>query len=535
MAKQGSLSIAPGSGKGEAVILGRESPNLFELIQQKEKQKLAGETAKQKKAADVGKRFAKMMEYSPEAIRNPYNQYQQDQIKTRFLDPLKEVAKQGNLPTAEQEVSSTQARYEIDAATNQINESFDTWDAQIKEMSKGDERTNIYNTDVAHEYWGALHTEADEEDVFYDSRGQRLLKPELLDKDAIGGVYDVPDLYNVGNMAHNLSESLNANISSIIEEDYEGHTESSVKAKFWQLNDDGSIAVDEEGEMILNPSPELLNRTMKQKEWRIVIEDEKQDIAKEEGRDDVTNMDAFKKIMRPEAYFEEKSKKDISTRKTAESKKRDKEEYAKLRKKKIGLHQSGKNPEDFIGAKSGKWYVTESTWDSGRGGLNFVYDNGEEEFVPSEDFNRLNNLYNTLPGQEHVSDEILARIPAAETITPKAQVSEKINRDIDFIITSPIKKGQTNYKAGNFEKGRDILKSIPGISKVKYETQMTGPWGLQKKSLTGKVDLIIDGAPEEINLFTDEGAERVKELLIERKSDKYLTGGKDPLELGIKR
>lgn len=523
MAKQGSLGIAPAPGRGSAVILGREAPNLFDLMQKKEDLAREDEANKRKQAQDAGKRIGKMMEYNPDEVWAPYNQYIQDEIKTSFYDPLKQVAKEGRIPTGEEEINAAEAKTRVDGQINQVN-AFKTATQDIfKFTSKGDDRTREFNPEAVQEYYGHLFENAPEDQIFYDSKGQKRIKPDFLSAELANSVYEIPDIYNVGNMSYNLSEKINANMSSIIEEDFEGHTETNVKSKFYELNEDGSIAYDSDGNKKLNISPELLNRAMKEKSWRVVIEDEKERIADEEGRNDVSNMDAFQKIMKPQAYFEEKAKKDISATKRQLMKRGQKKKALVERKKMIeGIQKGDPRALNFLKQSViNKQTVKDVEYDTSGEDAQIIFklaDGTQHKVSLGEEtggsFGELNTVINTLKGQEQFSVEDLSTVGAAPKQEQGLQIDlDKMNTDINIIQNNP-------------EEGGEILSKIPGITDIEFEEGGAFSEG-------GFYTFKDDGEEKRIDVTEEAGGgyEELKNLLSERSKEKYTrVGGKKKIK-----
>ena len=280
---------------------------------------------------------------------------------------------------------------------------------------------------------------------------------------------------------------------------------------------------DDEGNLKLKPSKEAFASAMEDPMVRKQIEFAKEDMIEETGNENVTNFEAFQARIGLYSSEKETSSHQRDFKVTPPKKGEVTDEDYLLRKKVVADIQSGKQEaiRELIGAKSGDRYIRNAVWNSTKGGLDITYKDDESEFIPSADFMRINNIYQSLPGKKKLDENKMAEIPAIPKLTPPIQDEDKINSDISTIITSPIKKGETNYNPESFKKGKELLESIPGVEKVDYEKQLTGVPGFRKESYTGVVSLNIEGIEEKIDLFTEEGAQRIKEILLERKSDDY--------------
>lgn len=504
---------------GFATVLPRESPSLFDIADQLKQDRLYDEAVEREEAKLRGSEIAKTMEYNPEEVWQPYSDYQNKLYNDMYVNEAKRMYKNGRIPSAEEKINLRSRQEAINTEVNKINGFKDEMTTFVTDVNK--DADGVYNKEFINESVGRLHLDAE----------GGVINPADLDVSMINNIKQDPRAYDRTALAKKFMDKVSQSINTEIQDTPEGYSRTKTKFKNgFEIERDGDdYKTDADGNYVIKMNSSTFNAIMSDPLNRMQVDE----IQREEAElgNNISKQDAAARFVSSqvaeEKYIDMKESSFKRMDKKEALKKKNEEEKGRLRKEKIALIQSG-DPEairELIGAKSGKSYITKASYNTTTGSIDLTYDSGLSESIPSSDFNRLNNIYGTLPSQEKVSDEILSKIPPVDKITPDKEDADKINRDINTIITAPVNKGYENYREGGLSEGKALLESIPGVSKVEFIENTVMP------GYSGEVVLNIDGEEETINLFSPEGGDRVKELLFERKKDDYMIKGDQAEEI----
>lgn len=495
-------------------VYDKEAPNLFGLIDKFDADEKAKDAAAKAEAEARGKEISKMLDYNPSEVWGEYDKEIRQEYENRYVDHVTKMWADGRTPTTEDYAELAKIKNGIEGDVSYYNGYKKNFENTMKTMTSGEE-AKYYNTEAVNRYFGGIS---------YDKNGKKRSRNELTNE-AVDNVYNQREIYNSDEIWKGFVSNFGKSTYSEYSREYGGLMKDNVEISKIFVMDGNKPDRDDEGNLKLKPSKEAFAAAMEDPMVRKQIEFTKEDMIAETGNEDITNFEAFQS--RISSYSSEKeTSSHVRDLKTTSSKKNEitDDDYL-LRKKVIADIQSGSKEaiRELIGAKSGDRYIRSATWNSTKGGIDVTYKDDESEFIPSADFMRINNIYQSIPGKKKLDENKMATIPAVPKLTPPVQDENKVNSDVSVIITSPVKKGEDNYKPGNFKKGKELLESIPGVEKVEYKKQLTGIPGFREESYTGVVSLIMDGIEEKIDLFTKEGAQRIKEILLERKTDSYMT------------
>lgn len=461
MPKTPAKAISYGDANlGQATRLQSEAPNLFGLLQYKEAQKERGEAAKRKQDLERGKQLSKDLEYSPDKVWAPYTDWQIKKHK-KLIDKVAKSYSGGQFPSSEQQGENAKERAELDADTNRINGFKQSVDALNKAALSDDE----INEEAVHTALGS---------ATYSDKGT-LVDPSTLDKETIDNLYEDPNIYNQPKIVSNFAKLLHEDIFSLVKETPGGHDEITVKSKFLEFDDAGNQIFDPAtGEPIIKVSPETLNLAKNQPRMALMIEKSKAEIVADEGRTDVTDMEAFTKLVKPFAYAQEKINREGDAYKRQLLKQRQKRgrenELIIERKRLIDAAQKGHGwaLDSFKQGKYNNKIIRDVEYDtSGKDAtivLTLVNNKGKESTETLSlgadvggSFNVLNTIVNTITGQEKFSMEDLTKAPK---VTPSKKAQEididALNADISTIQNNP-------------EAGTVLLEELVGDKKIEYE------------------------------------------------------------------
>jgi hypothetical protein len=442
-----SILTGPG-GTGYATVLGTQAPSLFEVMDGLKADRLADEALKRQEEQARGKRFNELLEYSPEAVWQEYDQEIQDEYN-KYMDFISSKYAGGGNPTEQDEVEMSKMRNAINAHVNYYNTYKTEVDEARKRVNTGEE-AKYYNQDFFERYLG---------EVNYDENGNKRDITQL-SPDLITDMYNDDRLYNWDEITKGFVGNYGETEFDRIKNERSGLTITKEKmSQIYQMDEEtGLPETDSNGNYILKPSKQSFKSAMSDNFMKRNIERRRAEM--EEVTDQpVSNYEAYEEII--SGYTDRSStvshKWDPRTNTWAKNSfgNKKEEEKGRLRKKLIAQIQAG-NPEmlgELKGAKSGKNYVTKVDYDP-IDGIILTYDNDEEEIIPTGDFGRLNDLISTKTNQDPISPEILSTIEEAPEVKPYQTIdSGKLNQDI-----KSIQEGE----------GIDMIKGLEGVKDVEY-------------------------------------------------------------------
>jgi hypothetical protein len=484
---------------GLATRVPRET-TLFNLIARQEQKAAADENAKRKAAQARGKELSDFLKWSPDKAWMPYT----EMIKGQVHGVTKQAAEyyKGD-PTPEQKAHLHNLKTDVDANINRTNEFKKVTEDAMARAAKDPE----ISEEFMQEYLGG---------VIYDEKGE-ILPVEMLNPDMISSVYENPYAYNRDIVAKNFADTIPEQISARIDPTISGHDEVTLKSKFYQLDSKGDIQYDSDGTPVYNFTPEMLSTAKKSHNVNLQIEAMKKEMMVEEDRSDVTDMEAFRKLMSPQSYTQEKINREESAYKRKQMElrmgKKDKEESIIERKKLIDAVQKGHGwaldalKQSTYNGMIVKEVDYDTTGEDAELVLKLVNKKGEAQedarlSLGSEaggSFNVLNTVVNTIKGQERFSMEDLTKAPS---VTPSELAQEvdidKLNTDIKTIQQDPVA-------------GAEYIQSLEGVESVEYDEG------------TLKVKGEFSSGDKTFNLRDEKSYEDLKKYVLDKNRDQYVT------------
>lgn len=485
------------SNLGLATRLRTGAPTQMDVIrlQQQKKARKQAELAKNKETR--GKDFAKLLEYSPDKIYTPWTEWQIGEVNKYYDEASKLSSRSGVMSNDEYnqaKIGLKKRQIDIDAFTNKMNSMQDSVNTFIT-TAKGDDELSQ----------GAVDSHIGE--IIVGEDGQIKLPTDFNEED-VQGIWKQRDIYNTATITKHFADKLDENIFSFVDPTMYGHDELTVKAKFFEVDENGEPTYDENGEPNIKLSPELLNIAKKQDRMGMQIQWAKEDIVEEEGRTDVTDMEAFTKLMKPFAYREETRKRKESALKRQLQRQRygrgKKEDLIIQRKKLIDAIQKG-DESSLDALRQGvynKQPISDVIFDPSGAEAEIVLllaDGAEERLSLGEraggSFNILNTIMNTVKGQERFSIEELTKAPKVKGIKQVQDIdTERLNADI-----STIQKDEVA--------GAEVLKGLDGVTDVEYDTP--------------EVEFKIDGIDKKIDLSDPNSFNQLKKIILDQSRRKY--------------
>ena len=489
-------------------VYDKEAPNLIDKFEDDKNAK--AKTAKEDAEAR-GEKISKMLDYNPSEVWGEYDQEIRQEYEKEYIDDVTQMWANDRTPTTEDYARIAKKKNRIEGNVAYYNGYKENFEATMKTMTAGEE-AKYYNSKEVNTYFGGIS---------HDENGNKRSRNELTNE-AVDDVYNQREIYNSGEIWKGFVSEFGKATYDEYSREHGGLMKNTAEMSKIFVMDGDKPDRDDEGNLKLKPSKEAFAAAMEDPMVSKQIEFAKEDMIEETGNENVTNFEAFQ--ARIGLYSSEKETsshtRDFKPATTKPPKKQNEIEKARLRKLKIKDIQTGNKAaiNELVGTKSGNRFVVKAVFNDEENGITVTYGDDTIETIPSSNFDRLNNLYSTIPNQEKVSNEALLNAPEAPEISKPTIDEVSLEKDISTVITGPVKPDDVNYIKGGFEKGKKILESIPGVSKVKYKKYK---W--DEEFYTGIVSLTINDIEQDINLFSEEGAAEIKEMLLERKSDKYMT------------
>ena len=292
-------ALAPGPGRGAAVQFGRESPNLFKLMDQAEARKAADAKLKNEQAKERGKQLIEDLKYNPEEVWSPWTDAIADRSQSHF-DEIKESYKSGTSTDPETRAKWANDRNRIDSDINRINQ----FGAKTEEFYGEMAENPFYNTDNLHGFIGNIIHREDPE-----TGKKELISTDELDPDLYEQFRDDPNNLNANEVTTAFVNNLPAQVISSLEKDGQTIDKKEIEFKLLQKEPDGEggeiLSVDADGNNIVKITPETIVEIKNSKEADMLVTQERERLAASEDRD-VTYMEAAENVFAPKSYAKKK-------------------------------------------------------------------------------------------------------------------------------------------------------------------------------------------------------------------------------------
>lgn len=283
-------------------------PNLFPkpyvMIDQMRKRLEADQAyqaqVREERRKDNATKLTKVLEYSPDAVMTDYNSRISDRVQNEFFQEATKVYKGDRAPSTEDLTRLAGIKSSINSDINVLKSYNETLkrNYQVAKENIGGE----LNSQFVLEELG---------DSIYNEEGGLRDISELKDQD-LNKIWDNPNAYNWSSIDKNISNTLADNIQEDVISEYVGGIQTiqeiETKSKFVELNPDGSVAYDENGEPKLKISPEVLSRYLKHDGAKKVIEAKQAELQEQYPNIQVSKLDALASLKKGTQIVEQKIK-----------------------------------------------------------------------------------------------------------------------------------------------------------------------------------------------------------------------------------
>lgn len=296
---------------GSAYTFKPSMPAPVTVIDRHNKEQSAQKAAQEAAAAEQGKESRKSLidalKYNPAAPMAEYDAQIKQLVNEQFIPKVAAYHKGGRLPAAHELADIERSKKDIEIRIGKIQAAKDNL-SELLEQTKGDKEINqdfVYKA---------------VEDYIYttDKDGNKALKEVSdLDPGSIKDILSAPEAYNRESVITNFANSIPANMESIIRENGDPtrpyRTHKNIESKFLILDSEGNRQYDENGNILLNLTPETLRLAYGNGETRLAkLIDQEVTKYSEQGQE-VTRLQAFKNLMAHKAYLKEEEKRTNAT------------------------------------------------------------------------------------------------------------------------------------------------------------------------------------------------------------------------------
>lgn len=284
---------------GSAYTFKPSMPAPVQVIDRFNKEETARKAAQAKaqaeQAKDNQKNMLETLKYNPESTIKEYDAHIKKTLNDEFIPYVAEVYRGGRVPSTDEMADIRKRQNDIELLVEKQKAVKENLDGVLTKI-KGDDEIN---QDLVFQKL---------EDFIYETGedGKKKLKDlATIDPEQVQEILNDPDAFNVDAVVSNFSDNIGENIESHIKEgggsSRPWRENKEVKSKYLVLDENGDPEVDDNGNYILNLTPSTLKMAMSNSRMAKVINKEAARMAEETG-EDVTKMEAFKKLMAPKAY-----------------------------------------------------------------------------------------------------------------------------------------------------------------------------------------------------------------------------------------
>lgn len=298
---------------GSAHIFKPSMPAPVQVIDKFNKEETARKSAEAKAAAEQAqenrKNLQDALKYNPEAPMAEYDAQLKQALNEQFIPKVAGYYKGGRVPAAHELADIRKSQNDIEIKVGKIQAAKDNL-GEVMERTKNDKEIN---QDYVYQKL---------EDFIYtsDKEGRKALKEiSDLDPESIKDILSAPEAFNRDAVLTNFANAIPANMESIIKENGDPsrpyRTQKQIESKFLILDNDGNRQYDENGNVLLNLTPETLRLAYGNGETRMAKLIDQEVVSYSEQGQEVTKLQALKNLMAPKAYYKEEEKRTNATTK----------------------------------------------------------------------------------------------------------------------------------------------------------------------------------------------------------------------------
>lgn len=286
------LYYGPGN-RGYATILGTQAPSLFDVMDSLKADRDAEEALKREEEKAKTAELNEWLEYNPDKIWEPYGDHQQKMYNV-YVDEAAKVYGKGGIVSAEDKSKLAKMQGEIKNVTNRMNS---LNEARKKSLDILKDKDSTVDKEKFSRHIGRYHLDIDNGLIAPEEMGSEGLMAPLSD-------YNYYDQEKVtAKILKHAGEQIDADIDTS-PFGYRVEETKTYQKGFKYLYDKNGVKLDDNGQKMFEVTPELVNLYIGDEEGAMMVQKIK-DQHKELG-ETITNEEAVKELVSPQAYYKEK-------------------------------------------------------------------------------------------------------------------------------------------------------------------------------------------------------------------------------------
>jgi hypothetical protein len=294
------LYYGPGN-TGYATVLGSDAPSLFDVMDSLKVDREADEQLKRDEETAKTAELNDWLEYSPEKIWEPYGNYQQ-KMYNDYVDEAARIYGAGGVVSGEDKAYLAKMQGEIKNVNNRMNS---LNDARTKALEILKDKDSTIDNEKFSRHIGRYHLNIKD----------GLIPPEEMSSEGLMGVLNDYNYYDQQKVTAKILKYAGEQNDAEIDTSpfgYRIEKQRKYQTGFnYAYDTNGEVKRDENNQKIFEITPQLVDLYMGDDEGAMMVQKIKDQ--HEVMGETITNEEAIKELVSPQAYFEEKKQAETDT------------------------------------------------------------------------------------------------------------------------------------------------------------------------------------------------------------------------------